>query len=260
MFRSMKPLKIFRKKNIFEICIPSRTQETLLVIRLQCRLGSHWNLFGKEKRVRKTRPGGWAGMQIPVQMGFGASTALECPGIVSLESSTYEWLCDGQSVAPVWARLSQKASFVDGALGAVNTELQSLPALKHTAFLHTSKHQPPEPTLSKSKLHQLPYKHLLRTLAWSVLWCNVPAWHCAPIASGARASAAAQTTSEGVSQPKSIWQHPILNNVCVHVCVHSHTHSFVCPPTALLVKVEAVSSSMLLQMLHLLNASLPTWH
>lgn len=179
-------------------------------------------------------------MQIPVQMGFGASTALECPGIVSLESSTYEWLCDGQSVAPVWARLSQKASFVDGALGAVNTELQSLPALKHTAVLHTSKHQPPELTLSKSKLHQLPYKHLLLTLAWSVLWCNVPAWHCAPIASGARASAAAQTTSEGVSQPKSIWQHPILNNVCVHVCVHSHTHSFVCPPTALLVKVEAV--------------------
>lgn len=62
----------------------------LLVIRLQCKLGSHWNLFGKEKRVKKTRPQGRARMQIPAQMGLGASTALECPGIVCLESSTYE--------------------------------------------------------------------------------------------------------------------------------------------------------------------------
>lgn len=34
-------IKNIQEKNIFEICIPSCTQEMLLVIRLQCKLGSH---------------------------------------------------------------------------------------------------------------------------------------------------------------------------------------------------------------------------
>lgn len=136
------------------------------------------------------------------------------------------------------------------------SELKSLPTLKDPAFLHTSKHQAPELTLSKSKLHP---SHINTSFTrWLAQGTEVPTWHCAPMASRARASTAASPVRGCYSRRASGNTRSWATFVCTCVCTRMHTALCVHPLLSSS-KWRLSVSSMLLQMLHLLKASLPMW-